>query len=68
MRELFGTLPHRADTDEPIILSVQNFKGGVGKSTVATHLAHYLALQGYRICVLDCDPQATTTSLFGLNP
>lgn len=68
MRELFGTLPHRADTDEPVILSVQNFKGGVGKSTVATHLAHYLALQGYRICVLDCDPQATTTSLFGLNP
>ncbi len=68
MRQLFGTLPHRADTDEPVILAVQNFKGGVGKSTVATHLAHYLALQGYRICVLDCDPQATATSLFGLNP
>lgn len=68
MRALFGTLPHRAASDEPVILSVQNFKGGVGKSTVATHLAHYLALQGYRICVLDCDPQASTTSLFGLNP
>lgn len=68
MRVLFGTLPHRAESDEPVVLSVQNFKGGVGKSTVAVHLAHYLALQGYRVCVFDCDPQASTTSLFGLNP
>jgi chromosome partitioning protein len=49
-------------------LAVQNFKGGVGKSTVTTHLAHYLAIQGYRVLVVDCDSQATTTTLFGFNP
>lgn len=68
MREVFGTLPHRAPEDPPTVLAVQNFKGGVGKSTVVVHLAQYLALKGYRVCVIDCDSQASTTSVFGLNP
>ena len=50
------------------MLAVQNFKGGVGKSTLVVHLAQYLALKGYRVCVVDCDSQASTTSIFGLNP
>jgi chromosome partitioning protein len=68
MREVFGTLPHRAPDDPPLVLAVQNFKGGVGKSTVVTHLAQYFALKGYRVCVIDCDSQASTTAIFGLNP
>lgn len=68
MREVFGTLPRRADSDPAMVLAVQNFKGGVGKSTVVVHLAQYLALKGYRVCVIDCDSQASTTSVFGLNP
>lgn len=68
MRDLFDTRPGRAAGDDPLILAVQNFKGGVGKSTIVCHLAQYLALQGYRICVVDCDSQASTTSMFGLNP
>ena len=69
MRNLFGTLPWRdSDQDEAIVLAIQNFKGGVGKSTLTVNLAHYLGLKGYRICVIDCDPQASTTALFGLNP
>lgn len=68
MREVFGTLPYRADDDETMVLAVQNFKGGVGKSTVTCHLAQFLALKGYRVCVIDCDSQASTTSIFGLNP
>ena len=69
MREIFGTLPWRdPDTDEALVLAVQNFKGGVGKSTVTAHLSQYLALRGYRVCVVDCDPQGSTTSLFGINP
>ncbi|MCH9675571.1 MAG: AAA family ATPase [Gammaproteobacteria bacterium] len=68
-RAHFGTLPYRnPETDEPVICAVQNFKGGVGKSTIAVHLAQYLGLRGYRVLVVDCDPQASTTSLFGLNP
>ena len=68
MREVFGTLPHRATDDSTLVLSVQSFKGGVGKSTIITHFAQFLALKGYRVCVIDCDSQASTTSIFGLNP
>jgi chromosome partitioning protein len=68
MRSVFGSLPHRAETDRAMVMAVQNFKGGVGKSTTVCHLAQYLALKGYRVCVVDCDSQASTTSIFGLNP
>lgn len=68
MRDLFNTRPGRAASDAPLIIAVQNFKGGVGKSTIVCHLAQFLALRGYRICVVDCDSQASTTSMFGLNP
>lgn len=68
MRDVLGASPARAPLDTAAIIAVQNFKGGVGKSTVACHLAHYLAVQGYRVLVVDCDSQATTTTLFGFNP
>jgi len=68
MRRVLGASPERAPLDIPAIIAVQNFKGGVGKSTVTTHLAHYLGVQGYRVLVVDCDSQATTTTLFGFNP
>jgi chromosome partitioning protein len=68
MRKVLGASPARRDLDPPAIIAVQNFKGGVGKSTVTTHLAHYLAVQGFRVLVVDCDSQATTTTLFGFNP
>jgi len=68
MRDVLGASPRRRPEDPAVIVAVQNFKGGVGKSTVTTHLAHYLAVQGYRVLVVDCDSQATTTTLFGFNP
>jgi chromosome partitioning protein len=68
MRQVLGASPRRGPEDPPAIITVQNFKGGVGKSTVTTHLAHYLAISGYRVLVVDCDSQATTTTLFGFNP
>ena len=68
MRQVFGTLPHRAASDPAMVLAIQNFKGGVGKSTMVCHMAQFLALKGYRVCVIDCDSQASTTSVFGLNP
>lgn len=68
MREVVGRPVGRAESDPPLVLSVQNFKGGVGKSTTTIHLAHYLALHGYKVLVIDCDSQASTTSLFGLLP
>lgn len=68
MRDLFGTRPRRADSDPPLVVAVQNFKGGVGKSTLVCHLAQSLALKGYRVAVIDCDSQASTTTVFGFNP
>ena len=68
MRDRFGTRPFRAPTDPACLLAVQNFKGGVGKSTIAVHAAQHLAEQGYRVLVVDADSQASTTTLFGFNP
>ena len=68
-RAHFGTLPNRdPETDRPIVIACQNFKGGVGKSTTCINLAHYLAIKGYRVLVIDTDSQATTTSMFGYVP
>lgn len=68
MRGLFGTRPWRAPDDPCAILAVQNFKGGVGKSTLAVHLSQYLAIQGYRVALIDCDSQGSATTLFGYIP
>lgn len=68
MREVFGTRPWRAAEDEPAIIAVANFKGGVGKSTIALHLAQHFAIKGYRTLLIDCDSQASTTMMFGYRP
>lgn len=68
MREHFGTRPRRGPEDPALILAVQNFKGGVGKSTISAHAAQYFAERGYRVLIVDTDSQASTTALFGFNP
>ncbi|MFV0643690.1 MAG: AAA family ATPase [Sphingomonadaceae bacterium] len=68
MREVFGTRPSRITSDPLAVVAVQNFKGGVGKSTVSVHLAQFLAIKGYRVCLIDCDSQASATTLFGYVP
>ena len=68
-RTHFGTLPWRdPNQDAPLVLVVQNFKGGVGKSTTVINLAHYLSELGLRVLVLDTDAQSTTTAYFGYIP
>lgn len=68
MRGAFGTRPWRTPDDPCAILAVQNFKGGVGKSTLSVHLAQHLAIRGYRVLLIDCDSQASATTLFGYVP
>lgn len=68
MRGTFGTRPWRSAEDPCAILAVQNFKGGVGKSTLSVHLAQNLAIRGYRVLLIDCDSQASATTLFGYVP
>jgi chromosome partitioning protein len=42
-----------------MIISVQNQKGGVGKTTLAVHISHGLAMGGGKILLLDADPQGS---------
>tara|TARA_R110002020_G_scaffold26514_19_gene85996 strand:- start:1589 stop:2884 length:1296 start_codon:yes stop_codon:yes gene_type:complete len=59
-------MPPRPADKRAFRAAVANFKGGAGKSTVALHLAHAAALDGYRILVVDFDPQATLSHSMGL--
>jgi len=68
MRGVFQTRPWRQPDDPCAVVAVQNFKGGVGKSTLSVHLAQYLAIRGYRVLLVDCDSQASATTLFGYVP
>jgi chromosome partitioning protein len=61
-------LPSRKNAEHLQVIAVTNFKGGSGKTTTATHLAQYLALQGYRVLAVDLDPQASMSALFGYQP
>ncbi|UWR24551.1 AAA family ATPase [Sulfitobacter sp. S190] len=47
------------------VISVANFKGGVGKTSTAAHLAMSAALDGYKVLVIDLDSQGSMTSIMG---
>ncbi|MFV0411026.1 MAG: AAA family ATPase, partial [Paracoccus sp. (in: a-proteobacteria)] len=58
----------RREGDRLQVISVVNFKGGSSKTTATIHLAQRYALRGYRVLVLDLDPQASLTTFFGFRP
>lgn len=68
LRDLLNTRFKRPPHSEPIIMAITNFKGGVAKTTTSTLLAQKCALDGLRVLVVDLDPQASFTLLFGYIP
>ena len=57
--------PYRPEGLPAKIVAVANFKGGVGKTSTAAHLAMSAALDGYKVLVVDLDSQGSMTSIFG---
>ena len=41
------------------IISVLNQKGGSGKTTISSNLAHAIALDGHKVLLVDSDPQGS---------
>lgn len=50
------------------VITLLNEKGGVGKTTLSTHIAAGLAIRGKRVVLVDSDPQGHAGAIFGITP
>jgi len=49
------------------VISILNYKGGVGKTTVTACTAQALALTGFRVLAIDNDPQHNLSTMLGID-
>lgn len=68
VRALGGPGYKRLPGQPGAVITVGFFKGGVGKTIVATSLAQGLALKGYKVLTIDFDPQGSMTAMMGVDP
>lgn len=46
------------------VITIANQKGGIGKTTTATTMAGILTERGYKVLLIDADPQRNTTAVY----
>lgn len=60
------TWPHKLPGEGTTKLLVYNLKGGVSKTSTVANLSQFLAVRGFRVLVVDVDPQASCSDLFDI--
>ena len=51
----------------PPLIVTRMTKGGVGKTSISVNVAATMAMMGYRVLVIDADPQASASNLLGID-
>lgn len=51
----------------PPVVNCRMAKGGTGKTTIAANLATAFAFMGYKVLMIDGDPQASLTNMMGVD-
>lgn len=67
-KDPYQFLPGRRPGDKLQIWSTVNFKGGSSKTATVVTFGTRMALRGYRVLLIDADPQASLTTFFGYQP
>jgi chromosome partitioning protein len=60
--------PRKVEGDQTSIIACYNLKGGVAKSSTTSNLATFLAMRGFRVLLVDIDPQASLSDIFDVRP
>ncbi|MBU2887714.1 AAA family ATPase [Gilvimarinus agarilyticus] len=68
MRDVFNTAPRKPEGAAAAVIGILNLKGGSQKTTSCHLFSQYLAIQGYKVLLVDSDPQGSLSFFYGKRP